>query len=98
TEFMAEELGVRDFVSTINTACSSSLNAILYACRLIGHNVLDVAIAGGTDALTKFTINGFNSLMILDKDLCRPFDAARNGINLGEGAGYVILVSEKVIR
>lgn len=98
TEFIAGELGVRDFVSTINTACSSSLNAIVYASRLINHDVLDVAIAGGTDALTKFTINGFNSLMILDKALCRPFDAERNGINLGEGAGYVVLLSDKVVR
>lgn len=98
TEYIAEIHGIKDFVTTINTACSSSVNAILLAARMIRHGMLDLAIAGGTDALTRFTINGFNSLMILDKDLCRPFDANRNGINLGEGAGYLVLASERVVR
>jgi len=53
-------------------------------------------IAGGTDALTKFTVNGFNSLMILDNEFCKPFDENRKGLNLGEGAGYIVMVSEKV--
>jgi 3-oxoacyl-[acyl-carrier-protein] synthase-1 len=66
--------------------------------RLIKHKQLDVVFAGGADALTKFTLNGFNSLMILDKAPCRPFDASRNGLNLGEGAGFVVLVSEEVAR
>ena len=57
---------------------------------------MDVVIAGGTDALTKFTLNGFNTLMILDHQYCKPFDENRRGLNLGEGAGYVVLVSEKV--
>jgi 3-oxoacyl-(acyl-carrier-protein) synthase len=55
-----------------------------------------VVIAGGADALSKFTLNGFNSLMILDQEFCKPFDENRKGLNLGEGAGYVVLVSEKV--
>ena len=55
-------------------------------------------IAGGTDALTKFTLNGFNTLMILDKEFCKPFDEHREGLNLGEGAGYLVLVSEKVAK
>lgn len=98
TERIADDLGIRNTVATINTACSSSVNSIIYASRLIKHGLLDVAIAGGTDALTKFTINGFNSLMILDKQPCKPFDAARNGLNLGEGAGFLVLVSEKVLK
>ena len=53
-------------------------------------------MAGGTDALTKFTLNGFNSLMILDRAWCKPFDNDRQGLNLGEGAGYVVLVSDAV--
>jgi 3-oxoacyl-(acyl-carrier-protein) synthase len=53
-------------------------------------------VAGGADALTKFTLNGFNTLMILDKNFCKPFDDNRQGLNLGEGAGYVVLVSDKV--
>ncbi len=96
TELVADKLGVRDYITTISTACSSSANAIIFAARLIKNNMLDVVIAGGTDALTKFTLNGFNTLMILDNDYCKPFDENRNGLNLGEGAGYVVLVSDKV--
>jgi len=96
TEIVADQLGISDYMTTISTACSSSANAIFYAARLIKNDVLDVVIAGGADALTKFTLNGFNTLMILDKELCRPFDEHRAGLNLGEGAGYLVLVSEKV--
>ncbi len=98
TELVADKLGVSDFMTTISTACSSSANAIFYAARLIKNDILDVVIAGGTDALTKFTLNGFNTLMILDKEFCKPFDEHREGLNLGEGAGYVVLVSEKVMQ
>lgn len=97
-ERVADILGIRDFISTINTACSSSVNSIMLGARLIQQRMLDVVVAGGADALTKFTINGFNSLMILDKEPCRPFDASRNGLNLGEGAGFLVLVSEAVLK
>jgi len=96
TELVADKLGIKDYITTISTACSSSANAIMLGARLIKSGRLDVVVAGGTDALTKFTLNGFNTLMILDSQLCRPFDENRNGLNLGEGAGYVVLVSEKV--
>jgi 3-oxoacyl-[acyl-carrier-protein] synthase-1 len=96
TELIADDLNIRGFVSTINTACSSSVNAIAFGARLIRHGILDVVIAGGTDALTKFTLNGFNSLMILDQRECRPFDAGRNGLNLGEGAGFLVIFSDRV--
>jgi 3-oxoacyl-(acyl-carrier-protein) synthase len=98
TEIMADDFGVNGFVSTINTACSSSINSIILGSRLIREGMLDVVIVGGTDALTKFTLNGFNSLMILDSQPCRPFDASRNGLNLGEGAGFLVMVSEKVLK
>lgn len=96
SELVADQLGIKDYVTTISTACSSSANAIFFGARLIKNNILDVAIAGGTDALTKFTLNGFNTLMILDEQFCQPFDENRRGLNLGEGAGYIVLVSEKV--
>lgn len=83
------------FVNTISTACSSSANSIMQASRMIKSGHLDAAIAGGCDALTSFTIQGFNSLMIYSNELCKPFDANRTGLNLGEGAGYLLLESEK---
>jgi 3-oxoacyl-[acyl-carrier-protein] synthase I len=96
SELVADKLGIKDYVTTISTACSSSANSIFFAVRLIKNNILDVAVAGGTDALTKFTLNGFKTLMILDEQFCQPFDENRRGLNLGEGAGYIVLVSEKV--
>ncbi len=98
TELVARELNIGHFVSTISTACSSSANSLMLGARMIKNNMLDVALAGGVDALSKFTMNGFNTLMILDKEHCRPFDDTRTGLNLGEGAGYVLLVSEKIAR
>jgi 3-oxoacyl-(acyl-carrier-protein) synthase len=98
TEIVAEQLGIKDYMTTISTACSSSANAIFYGARLIGNDMLDVVVAGGADALTKFTLNGFNTLMILDPELCKPFDEHRQGLNLGEGAGYVVMVSERVAK
>lgn len=97
TEKIADLLGVKDFVSTVSTACSSSANSIMTGARLIRNGKLDRVIAGGTDSLTLFTINGFNSLMILDKNKCRPFDDTRSGLNLGEGAGFVVLMSEESV-
>jgi 3-oxoacyl-(acyl-carrier-protein) synthase len=96
TEIVADRLGISDFMTTLSTACSSSANAIFYGARLIKSDMLDVVIAGGVDALTKFTLNGFNTLLILDKEFCKPFDANREGLNLGEGSGYLVLVSDKV--
>jgi 3-oxoacyl-[acyl-carrier-protein] synthase-1 len=94
TERIASYLGMTGFRTTVSTACSSAANAILFAVRLIKQGILDVVLAGGTDALCRFTLNGFASLMILDKAPCRPFDDTRAGLNLGEGAGYLVLQSE----
>ena len=98
TQLVADHLGIRNYVTTISTACSSSANSIIFGARLIQHGMLDIVVAGGTDALTKFTLNGFNTLMILDNEFCKPFDDNRNGLNLGEGAGYVVLVSDLVAK
>ena len=96
TDLVADQLGIYHYRATISTACSSSANAIFYAARLIRQQYLDLVIAGGADALTRFTLNGFNTLMILDHEPCKPFDEDRRGLNLGEGAGYLALVSESV--
>lgn len=92
---ICDHLGLRHMNTTISTACSSSLNAILLGAKLIKHGLAERVIAGGTDALSKFTLNGFATLMILDKEHCRPMDASRTGLNIGEGAAYIVLESEK---
>jgi 3-oxoacyl-[acyl-carrier-protein] synthase I len=96
TELVADALGIKDYITTISTACSSSANTIFLGARLIRNNIVDVVVAGGTDSMTRFTLNGFNTLMIVDEEFCQPFDENRRGLNLGEGAGYVVLVSDKV--
>jgi 3-oxoacyl-(acyl-carrier-protein) synthase len=95
TELVADFLGIQHFVSTVSTACSSSANSIFTGARMIRAGMLDYALVGGADALTRFTLNGFNTLMILDKELCKPFDENRHGLNLGEGAAYLLMASEK---
>ncbi len=97
TEKIAESLGIKNFMTTISTACSSSANAIMFGARLIKNGFLDCVIAGGTDVLSKFTLNGFNTLMILDKEPCKPFDKDRKGLNLGEAAAYLVLESEDIV-
>lgn len=97
TEKIADHLNIRDFITTLSTACSSAANAILLGARMIRHGKLDRVIAGGTESLTRFHLNGFNALKILDGDPCKPFDANRKGINLGEGAAYIVLESERTL-
>ncbi len=84
-------------VNTINTACSSAANAIIFGTRLIKSGLARRAIVGGFDSLTKFTIYGFNALHILSNQQCTPFDEARNGLNLGEGAAFLVLEREEAI-
>jgi len=95
---IAKELGIQGYITTISTACSSAANAIMCGARLIKSGQVDRVVAGGVDALNKFTMNGFNSLMILDRQPCKPFDDNRNGLTLGEGAGFVVLESERCVR
>lgn len=95
--FLQERFKIRGIVNTINTACSSSANAIMYGGRLIKKGYAKRVIVGGTDSLAKFTINGFNSLHILSPGLCAPFDKDRSGLNLGEGAAFLVLEGEDSI-
>jgi 3-oxoacyl-[acyl-carrier-protein] synthase-1 len=91
TDAIADYCGITGYRTTISTACSSAANAIMTGDRLIRHGILDCVVVGGTDALSAFTLNGFKSLRILDERKCRPFDQTRAGLNLGEGAGYIVL-------
>ncbi|HET9052962.1 MAG TPA: beta-ketoacyl synthase N-terminal-like domain-containing protein, partial [Cyclobacteriaceae bacterium] len=98
TELVRKHFSINGFSTTISTACSSSANSIMMAAQMIEEGRLDVAIAGGADCLSRFTLNGFNTLMILDKQPCQPFDNERRGLNLGEGAGYVLLMNEEAMK
>jgi len=95
---IAEYLGIKGFVTTISTACSSAANAIMLGATMIENGYLDRVIVGGTDALSKFTINGFKTLMILSDTYNTPFDQNRKGLNLGEAAAYLVLESDEMIQ
>lgn len=93
--YLQQHYKMNGLVNTINTACSSSANAIMYGARLIKLGLASKAIVGGADSLAKFTVNGFNALHILSPEICRPFDAKRQGLNLGEGAAFLVLEREE---
>ena len=95
TEQIAKHTGGFDFTATVSTACSAALNAIILGKRLVESGQYDIVVAGGMESLTRFHLNGFKSLMILDEQPCRPFDANRHGLNLGEGAAFIVIETEE---
>lgn len=95
TELTGAYFGGFAWETTLSTACSSAANAIILGANLIRSGKADIVVAGGSECLSDFHVNGFNTLMILDRERCRPFDATRAGLNLGEGAGYLVLESEE---
>jgi 3-oxoacyl-[acyl-carrier-protein] synthase-1 len=95
TEMIAAMFGIRHNITTISTACSSSANAIMLGARLIRNRKLTRVMVGGSDALTKFTLNGFKGLELFSPKGCRPFDAGRDGLTIGEGAAVLMLESEE---
>jgi 3-oxoacyl-[acyl-carrier-protein] synthase-1 len=92
---------VADFVRTafnlegpavvVSTACSSSAKVFASAARMIAAGVIDAAIVGGVDSLCLTTLYGFNSLELLSSEPCRPYDADRNGLSIGEAAAFILL-------
>lgn len=95
TRQIADYFGLKSIVTALSTACSSSANAIITGCNLLRMGYLKQVIVGGSDPLSKFTINGFNSLMILSDRDCQPFDNNRKGLNLGEAGAYLVLETEE---
>ncbi|MDP6908855.1 MAG: beta-ketoacyl-[acyl-carrier-protein] synthase family protein [Flavobacteriales bacterium] len=91
---LTKAFGLRGYTDTMNTACSSSANSIMMGARMIKAGKCKRAIVGGVDSLAKYTVNGFNSLQIFSDEITRPFDANRKGLNLGEGAAYLVLERE----
>lgn len=94
TEKIAEHIGNFAYLTTPSTACSSALNAIMTGANMLRTGKVGKALVGGSECLSKFHLNGFNTLMILDHELCRPFDSTRAGLNLGEGAAYLVIEPE----
>ena len=93
SEMTAGHFGKFAFATTLATACSSAANAVIQGANMIRCGKADIVVVGGSECITKFHLNGFNSLMILDTKPCRPFDSTRSGLNLGEGAAYLVLES-----
>ena len=88
---IGSRLGLYGPRETVVTACSSGAAALALASDLVADGVVDVALAGGADALTRVCFMGFNALRLLDPAPCRPFDRDRRGMSIGEGAAFVVL-------
>lgn len=91
TEFTRTYFGLEGMAMTISTACSSSAKVFAAAARQIELGVIDAAIVGGVDTLCLTTLYGFASLQLTSPQPCRPYDATRDGISIGEGAGFALL-------
>jgi 3-oxoacyl-[acyl-carrier-protein] synthase-1 len=94
--FVQQALGLEGPCLTIATACSSSAKVFASAQRLIRAGVVDAAIVGGADTLCGSVVYGFNALELVSREPCRPFDAARSGLSLGEAAGFALLENIQV--
>ncbi|MCK6391473.1 MAG: beta-ketoacyl-[acyl-carrier-protein] synthase family protein [Azonexus sp.] len=95
-EFTREYFGLEGMAMAISTACSSSAKAFAAAARQLALGTVDAAIVGGVDSLCLTTLYGFASLQLTSAEACRPYDASRNGISIGEGAAFGLL--ERVDR
>jgi 3-oxoacyl-[acyl-carrier-protein] synthase-1 len=91
SEFLREHLGITGLAMTISTACSSSAKVFAAAARQIELGTIDAALVGGVDSLCLTTLYGFASLELTSTEPCRPYDAGRDGISIGEGAAYALL-------
>ncbi len=90
-EFTQKALGLEGVAQVIATACSSSAKTFASAWRHIESGFCDAAVVGGVDSLCLMTLYGFNSLQLVSSQPCRPADTSRNGISIGEAAGFVLL-------
>ncbi|MBI3432610.1 MAG: beta-ketoacyl-[acyl-carrier-protein] synthase family protein [Hydrogenophilales bacterium] len=90
-EFTRDYFGLEGMAMAISTACSSSAKVFAAAARQIELGMIDAAVVGGVDTLCLTTLYGFASLQLTSPRPCRPYDAARDGISIGEGAGFALL-------
>ncbi len=94
-DFVARALGLDGPAWVVSTACSSSAKVFGNAARLIEAGLIDAALVGGVDSLCLTTLYGFNSLELLSSEICRPWDASRNGLSIGEAAAFALLERER---
>ena len=90
-DFVQRYLGLKGPAFVVSSACSSTAKVFGNAARMIAAGMCDAAVVGGVDTLCLTTLYGFNSLGLISRTPCRPFDVARDGISLGEGAGFALL-------
>jgi len=95
TDFVRSYLQLKGVALTVSTACSSSAKVFATAQRYLEAGLCDAAVVGGVDTLCLTTLYGFNSLDLVSSYRCKPWDAKRNGINIGEGAGFALLEREQ---
>jgi 3-oxoacyl-[acyl-carrier-protein] synthase II len=88
---VARHFGLTGLRACMNSACSASTMAIGYAADLVATGQLEAAVCGGSDSLCRTGLSGFNALRLVDVQPCRPFDATRNGMSVGEGAAVLVL-------
>lgn len=89
--FVSHYLGLTGPSFVVSSACSSSAKVFANAVRMMAAGVCDAAVVGGVDSMCLSTLYGFNSLGLVSRSPCRPYDAERDGISIGEGAGFVLL-------
>jgi len=96
--YVAHATGIQGPALTINTACSSSAKVFATAARWLKTEIVDAVLVGGVDTLCLSVLHGFDSLQLVSEKPCRPFDQGRDGINLGEAAGYAILMRKEDVQ
>jgi len=89
--FVREALALEGPCVTVSTACSSSAKVFATAERMLRLGLVDAALVGGVDSLCGSVLFGFNALQLVSPEPCRPFDAERSGISIGEAAGFALL-------
>ena len=94
SRYVRESLGLTGPAYVVSTACSSSAKAFAAGARMIAAGLIDAAVVGGVDSLCMTTLYGFKSLELVSSDICRPWDAQRAGLSLGEGAAFALLERE----
>ena len=94
---LAKAFDCRGQMQCVSAACISGLSALQQGAALIQHGLADVVFVAGVDLISQFVLSGFNSLKSLDPEGCRPFDKARVGLSLGEGAAAIILVKRELV-